>query len=62
MGFEGFATAPGVDIADDPVAFWRQIDALLGQPPAPPIIREGVEALAWRQTLTPMVKAAEMLV
>lgn len=62
VGFEAFAEAPGIHIADEPAAFWRQIDTLLGQPPSPPIVRAGVEALAWRHTLAPMVKAAEMLV
>jgi glycosyltransferase involved in cell wall biosynthesis len=61
VGFEEYADAPGVHMTDDPVAFWRAIDELLGKPLAASITRRGMNALAWKHTLEPMVEAVESL-
>jgi glycosyltransferase involved in cell wall biosynthesis len=62
IGFEEHVTAPGVHLVDDPTLFWPAIDTLLAEAPAAPILRKGVESLAWSHTLAPMVRAAEALV
>lgn len=61
IGFEAYAGASNVHIADDPIVFWRTIDTLLGEPSAAPIMRESMKALGWQHTLAPMMKAMERL-
>ena len=62
VGFEDFATAAGVRIVDEPDAFWREVEALLGDGwQSAPIRRDGLDALTWSRTLAPMVRLAEAL-
>jgi hypothetical protein len=63
-GFESRRNAPGVTVADEPVAFWRQVRWHLANP-VPNVTDSWIaqrEGLLWEHCLEPMVREVERLV
>jgi glycosyltransferase involved in cell wall biosynthesis len=61
-GFDAFTEMAGITIADEPDRFWKAVDTLLSQPPAPMRHSQATASLRWEECLTPMVKATEAIV